>query len=386
LAPNKEGTTATGINWDATATVGAAMPFSDLLKSATKIIEYDPFKDLKTTKTIPTNPDTGEPCDCPDCQLAYEQAMESDYNYEQAMEGAPVVERTMVMLKPDAFQRGLVGELISIIERREMKLIACKQMSLTPDQVKHHYPQHVGKGFFPELIDFLTSGPVMACVFEGPNACVAVRQLIGGTKHPSEAPPGSIRGRFAMEFPANLIHGSDYIDEANREISLYFTEDEIFDANFLKKKEKELEIKKAEAEEQKQATLAKPLKKGAAVEYLEQLHEGDSILNMHNGVTYYIYNIEEKGDTFTILMQGKPTGAVVAPSYTESTWGQDVHWTFAGNDDHNVTAPQDPDQLKPTSIIYNTMTHGFMKPTTMPLGIKVKLKELYYKTQEVQNV
>ena len=136
------------------------------------------------------------------------------------------IESTFVMLKPDAFDRGLVGEIMSLIDRRDLKLVLAKTLVCTEKQVTQNYQHHVGKDFWPELVDFMTSGLSLALVYKGKRACDAVRQLIG-SKHPSESPPGSIRGKYASAFPQNLIHGSDTYLDADREMRIFFTEDEI---------------------------------------------------------------------------------------------------------------------------------------------------------------
>jgi nucleoside-diphosphate kinase len=192
-------------------------------------------------------------------------------------EGDNTVERTLVMLKPDAFERNLVGEIIDIISQKGMKLIAAKQLVLTPKQIKEHYQHHVHKPFFPDLVGFMTSGPCMALVFEGDSACMAVRQLIG-QKHPSDSPPGSIRGRYATDFPRNLIHGSDNAHEANYEISLYFSEEELLTDERVRehaekmKSEGDKAIK--ELQEKKKEALSQPLEPGTYYSYPEQIKKG----------------------------------------------------------------------------------------------------------------
>lgn len=133
---------------------------------------------------------------------------------------------TFVILKPDAFERSLVGELMDLIESKGLKLVHAKLFTMSDEQIKEHYNHHVGKNFFPDMVDFLTSGPSLALVYNGPQACKAVRQLIG-QKHPADSPPGSIRGKYAMSFPKNLIHGADSPADAQREMKIFFTTDEL---------------------------------------------------------------------------------------------------------------------------------------------------------------
>ena len=136
------------------------------------------------------------------------------------------MERTLVLLKPDTVQRGLVGELVSRLERRGMKLVGMKLMQLDEDLAKRHYAAHVGKGFFPKLIAFITSGPLVAMVVEGENAVEIVRSIMGATD-PLDAALGTVRGDFAVSIGPNLIHGSDSLESAAYEIGLFFSEDEI---------------------------------------------------------------------------------------------------------------------------------------------------------------
>ena len=133
------------------------------------------------------------------------------------------MEKTLILVKPDAFARGLSGEIISRFERKGLKIIAAKYMVVSEDLAKQHYAEHTERPFFGELVSFITSGPIMALVFEGDDAIKAARQVIGAT-NPLEAAPGSIRGDFATEITFNLVHGSDSPNSAAREIELFFPE------------------------------------------------------------------------------------------------------------------------------------------------------------------
>jgi len=137
-------------------------------------------------------------------------------------------ERTFVMVKPDGVQRGLIGEIISRFEDRGLKLVGAKAMKLDDDRAKEHYAEHEGKEFFPDLIDFITSGPVFAMVWEGKDATRQVRRMVGATD-PAEADPGTIRGDYGLDLGRNVIHASDHEDEgANaRETSVFFEDDEL---------------------------------------------------------------------------------------------------------------------------------------------------------------
>ena len=132
-------------------------------------------------------------------------------------------ERTLILVKPDAFARGLSGEIIARFERKGLKIVALKHMTLDEDTAKQHYAEHDGKPFFGELVSFITSGPLVAMVLEGEQAIKAARQVIGAT-NPLEAVPGSIRGDFAIEVGTNMVHGSDSPESAEREIGIWFPE------------------------------------------------------------------------------------------------------------------------------------------------------------------
>ena len=136
------------------------------------------------------------------------------------------MERTLVLLKPDAVQRGLVGGLISRLEAKGLKLAAMKLIAVDRELANRHYAEHVGKPFFDGLVDFITSSPVVAIVAEGDNAVEAVRRLMGAT-NPLEAAPGTVRGDLAMTIGMNLVHGSDSLESASREIDLFFSAEEI---------------------------------------------------------------------------------------------------------------------------------------------------------------
>ena len=133
------------------------------------------------------------------------------------------MERTLILVKPDAFARNLTGEVIARFERKGLKLAALKQMQMSSDLAGQHYAEHAERPFFGELVDFITSGPLVALVLEGPNAVKAARQIIGATD-PVEAAPGSIRGDFGLEISTNLVHGSDSPESAQREVGLFFPE------------------------------------------------------------------------------------------------------------------------------------------------------------------
>ncbi len=130
------------------------------------------------------------------------------------------------MVKPDGVQRGLVGDVIGRLEKKGIQLVALKMMQLSPELAGRHYGEHEDKPFFSSLIDFITSGPVVAMVWEGDDVVSVTRSLIGATD-PREALPGTIRGDLALFTGNNLVHGSDSLESAEREIALFFTEEEI---------------------------------------------------------------------------------------------------------------------------------------------------------------
>jgi nucleoside-diphosphate kinase len=131
------------------------------------------------------------------------------------------VDRTLILVKPDAFARGLTGEIIARFERKGLRIVALQHMTLDEAKSRDHYAEHEGKPFFGELVDFISSGPLVAMVLEGYEAVKAARQVIGAT-NPLEAAPGSIRGDFALEVGKNMVHGSDADESAEREAKLFF--------------------------------------------------------------------------------------------------------------------------------------------------------------------
>jgi nucleoside-diphosphate kinase len=136
------------------------------------------------------------------------------------------MERTLVIIKPDGVQRGLVGPILTRFERRGLRFAAMKLIRLTPELAARHYAVHKGKPFYEGLIEFITSGPVVVAVIEGNNAIDIVRRTMGAT-NPAQADPGTVRADFGLEIGRNLVHGSDGPDTAAYEIPLYFSEDEI---------------------------------------------------------------------------------------------------------------------------------------------------------------
>lgn len=136
------------------------------------------------------------------------------------------MERTLVLLKPDAVQRRLIGRIISRIEDKGLKIVGLKMIRVSQELAEKHYAEHREKPFYPELVSFITSAPVVAMVVEGPKAVETVRKMMGKT-NPLEAEPGTIRGDFGLSVTMNLIHGSDSQASAAREIALFFREDEI---------------------------------------------------------------------------------------------------------------------------------------------------------------
>ncbi len=133
-----------------------------------------------------------------------------------------VTERTLVLIKPDGVERRLVGEIIMRIERKGLTIAALELRSVDAELAARHYAEHEGKPFFGSLLEFITSGPVVAAIVEGPRAVAAFRQLAGGTDPVDKATPGTIRGDFGLETQFNLVHGSDSADSAKREIALWF--------------------------------------------------------------------------------------------------------------------------------------------------------------------
>jgi nucleoside-diphosphate kinase len=137
-----------------------------------------------------------------------------------------IVERTLVLVKPNGVARGLIGEIVARFERRGFALRAARMLQVDRDLATRHYQEHVGKPFFEELLAFITSGPVMAMVVEGPEAVKVVRSMMGAT-NPIDAAPGTIRGDYALDMGENVVHGSDSVDSAEREIALYFRPEDL---------------------------------------------------------------------------------------------------------------------------------------------------------------
>jgi len=133
------------------------------------------------------------------------------------------MERTLILAKPDAYARGLSGEILARFERKGLVPVALRVMTMTRELAERHYAEHLEKPFFGELADFITSGPLVAMVLEGPDAVAAARQVIGAT-NPLNAAPGSIRGDLAIATGENLVHGSDGPESAVREIGIFFPE------------------------------------------------------------------------------------------------------------------------------------------------------------------
>jgi nucleoside-diphosphate kinase len=137
-----------------------------------------------------------------------------------------MMERTFLMVKPDGVQRNLIGEIVGRFENKGFQLVGAKLMQITPELAGEHYGEHKERPFFGELVDFITSGPVFAMVWEGENVIATSRLLVGAT-NPKESAPGTIRGDFAVTVGKNIIHGSDSADSAVREIGLFFKEEEL---------------------------------------------------------------------------------------------------------------------------------------------------------------
>jgi nucleoside-diphosphate kinase len=136
------------------------------------------------------------------------------------------MERTLVIAKPDAVQRRLVGEIVQRFERRGLRIIAMKMIKIDTDLAERHYAEHKGKPFYEPLIRYITSAPSVAMILEGHQAVAVVRRMLGAT-NPAEAEPGTIRADYAMQTPFNLVHGSDGLETARREIDLFFSPAEI---------------------------------------------------------------------------------------------------------------------------------------------------------------
>ena len=142
------------------------------------------------------------------------------------------MEKTFAMIKPDAVQRGLVGTIISRYEAKGLRVAGMKIMQVTEEIAKQHYAEHVEKPFFPGLLSYITSGPVGALVLEGKNAVAEVRKMNGAT-NPLEAACGTIRGDFAQEVGRNVVHGSDSVESAAREIAIYINDHEVLEYDYL---------------------------------------------------------------------------------------------------------------------------------------------------------
>lgn len=136
------------------------------------------------------------------------------------------MERTLVFVKPDGVQRGLIGEVVARLERRGLRLVAAKFIQVSKELAEKHYAIHKGKAFYDGLIQYILSAPVMVTVWEGPNAVTAVRQTMGATR-PTEAAPGSVRHDFGLEIGRNLTHASDSVENAQKEIELWFKAEEL---------------------------------------------------------------------------------------------------------------------------------------------------------------
>ncbi|MGI6434066.1 MAG: nucleoside-diphosphate kinase [Syntrophomonadaceae bacterium] len=139
-----------------------------------------------------------------------------------------MTEQSFVMIKPDGVKRGLIGEIVQRLERKGFRLVAMKLMLINRDKAANHYAEHADKSFFQDLIDFITSGPVVAMIWEGEGAIAVIRRLMGST-NPREAAPGTIRGDLALATNFNLIHGSDSVEAAKREIEIFFAASECCD-------------------------------------------------------------------------------------------------------------------------------------------------------------
>jgi nucleoside-diphosphate kinase len=136
------------------------------------------------------------------------------------------IERSFVAIKPDAVQRGLTGDIINRFERKGLKLVAMKMLMVTPEMAQEHYKEHIGKPFFPPLVDFITSSPVIAMVWEGQDA-VAVCRRVNGATDPEKAEPGTIRFDYGQIPQRNIVHGSDSVESAERETAIFFKPEEL---------------------------------------------------------------------------------------------------------------------------------------------------------------
>lgn len=148
------------------------------------------------------------------------------------MAGVNEMEKTFLMVKPDGVQRELIGEIVSRFEKKGFQLIGAKLMQISNELAEEHYGEHKERPFFGELVDFITSGPVFAMVWQGENVIAAARQMMGAT-NPKDAAPGTIRGDFGVTVGKNVIHGSDSPESAKREIGLFFKEEELIEYSKL---------------------------------------------------------------------------------------------------------------------------------------------------------
>jgi nucleoside-diphosphate kinase len=147
-------------------------------------------------------------------------------NFELFLFEEEHLEQSLVLVKPDAVQRGLIGEIISRLERRGLRLVGAKFMAVSTELAEAHYSEHEGKPFYAGLITYITSSPVMAMAWEGPEAAAAIRQTMGATK-PTEAAPGSIRHDFGLQIGRNLTHASDKPESGKKEVALWFSKEEL---------------------------------------------------------------------------------------------------------------------------------------------------------------
>ena len=145
------------------------------------------------------------------------------------------MERTFAMIKPDGVQRGLAGEIIARYERKGLRIVGMKIMQVTEEIANAHYAEHIGKPFFKGLVEYITSAPVVALVLEGANAVAEVRKMNGAT-NPANADMGTIRGDYAQEVGRNIVHGSDSVESAEREIAIYFKPEELLNYDYLPSK------------------------------------------------------------------------------------------------------------------------------------------------------
>ena len=136
------------------------------------------------------------------------------------------METTLVLLKPDAVQRGLVGEIVNRLEKTGLKITGMKLMQVSQELAHQHYGEHDGKPFFEGLVSFITSGPIVAMAVQGNGAVAVVRKTMGAT-NPAESPPGTVRGDYGIDIGRNLVHGSDSVESAAREVALFFEESEL---------------------------------------------------------------------------------------------------------------------------------------------------------------